>query len=55
MPDFSIKIVPANPNKIFPPLPKGSSLPFYYASVNAIWVYYKIPWIGGIVFDASTD
>lgn len=31
-----------NPNKVFPPLPKGFSLPFYYASVNAIWVYYKV-------------
>lgn len=34
--------MPTDPNKIFPPLPKGLSLPFYYASVNAIWVYYKI-------------
>jgi hypothetical protein len=31
-----------NPNKIFPPLPAGFSLPFYYASVNAIWMYYKV-------------
>jgi len=31
-----------NPNKIFPPLPKGFSLPFYYASVNSIWMYYKV-------------
>lgn len=30
----------ANPNNIFPRLPKGSSLPFYYASVNAnFWKY----------------
>src|SRR6476661_7889886 len=34
--------MPTDPNKIFPPLPKGFSLPFYYASVNAIWVYYKV-------------
>lgn len=34
--------MPADPNKIFPPLPKGFSLPFYYASVNAIWMYYKV-------------
>jgi hypothetical protein len=34
--------MPSDPNKIFPPLPKGFSLPFYYASVNAIWVYYKV-------------
>ncbi len=32
----------SNPNEIFPPLPEGFSLPFYYASVNAIWVYYKV-------------
>lgn len=31
-----------NPKKIFPPLPQGFSLPFYYASVNAIWMYYKV-------------
>ena len=31
-----------DPNKIFPPIPAGFSLPFYYASVNAIWVYYKV-------------
>jgi hypothetical protein len=31
-----------DPNKIFPPLPAGFSLPFYYASVNAIWMYYKV-------------
>src|SRR3954470_6247094 len=31
-----------NPNNIFPPLPPGFSLPFYYASVNAIWMYYKV-------------
>ena len=31
-----------NPNKIFPPLPSGFSLPFYYGSVNAIWMYYKV-------------
>jgi len=31
-----------NPNKVFPPLPAGFSLPFYYASVNAIWMYYKV-------------
>jgi hypothetical protein len=30
------------PNDIFPPLPEGFSLPFYYASVNAIWMYYKV-------------
>lgn len=34
--------MPTDPNKIFPPLPKGLSLPFYYSSVNAIWVYYKV-------------
>src|SRR3979411_745850 len=34
--------MPADPNKIFPPLPAGFSLPFYYASVNAIWMYYKV-------------
>ncbi len=34
--------MPTDPNKIFPRLPKGFSLPFYYASVNAIWVYYKV-------------
>lgn len=34
--------MPTDPNKIFPPLPAGFSLPFYYASVNAIWVYYKV-------------
>lgn len=34
--------MPTDPNKIFPPLPKGFSLPFYYASVNAIWMYYKV-------------
>jgi hypothetical protein len=34
--------MPTDPNKIFPPLPKGLSLPFYYASVNAIWMYYKV-------------
>ncbi|HLL76322.1 MAG TPA: hypothetical protein VK421_13810 [Pyrinomonadaceae bacterium] len=33
----------ASPNGVFPPLPEGFSLPFYYASVNAIWVYYKVP------------
>ena len=32
----------ADPNKIFPPLPAGFTLPFYYASVSAIWVYYAI-------------
>ena len=32
----------ARPNNVFPPLPPGFSLPFYYASVNAIWVYYKV-------------
>jgi hypothetical protein len=34
--------MPTDPNKIFPPLPAGFSLPFYYASVNAIWMYYKV-------------
>ena len=34
--------MPTNPKKIFPPLPAGFSLPFYYGSVNAIWMYYKI-------------
>ena len=34
--------MPTDPKKIFPPLPEGFSLPFYYASVNAIWVYYKV-------------
>lgn len=34
--------MPTDPNNIFPPLPKGLSLPFYYGSANAIWVYYKI-------------
>jgi len=34
--------MPTDPNKIFPPLPEGLSLPFYYASVNAIWMYYKV-------------
>jgi len=43
-----------NPNKIFPALPAGFSLPFYYASVNAIWMYYKVspkkvtPYLTGI-------
>lgn len=46
--------MPTNPNKIFPPLPAGFSLPFYYASVNAIWMYYKVspkkvaPYLKGI-------
>ena len=31
-----------DPTKIFPPIPAGFSLPFYYASANAIWVYYKV-------------
>jgi hypothetical protein len=31
-----------DPSKIFPPIPDGFSLPFYYASANAIWVYYKV-------------
>lgn len=34
--------MPTDPNKVFPPLPAGFSLPFYYASVNAIWMYYKV-------------
>jgi hypothetical protein len=34
--------MPSDPTKIFPPLPKGLSLPFYYSSVHAIWVYYKV-------------
>lgn len=34
--------MPTDPNKIFPPIPKGFSLPFYYASVNGIWMYYKV-------------
>lgn len=34
--------MPNDPTKIFPPLPKGFSLPFYYGSVNAIWIYYKV-------------
>ncbi len=34
--------MPTNSKKIFPPLPKGFSLPFYYASVNSIWMYYKV-------------
>lgn len=34
--------MPGDPTKIFPPLPKGFSLPFYYASVHAIWVYYRV-------------
>jgi len=34
--------MPTDPNKIFPPIPAGFSLPFYYASVNAIWMYYKV-------------
>jgi hypothetical protein len=34
--------MPTDPGRIFPPLPSGFSLPFYYASVNAIWVYYKV-------------
>lgn len=34
--------MPTNPDKIFPPIPNGLSLPFYYASVNAIWMYYKV-------------
>jgi len=34
--------MPSNPTKVFPPLPEGFSLPFYYASVHAIWVYYKV-------------
>lgn len=32
----------SDPTKIFPPLPKGLSLPFYYASVHGIWMYYKV-------------
>lgn len=34
--------MPTDPTRIFPPLPKGFSLPFYYASIQAIWVYYKV-------------
>ncbi|HXH38930.1 MAG TPA: hypothetical protein VNN08_09905 [Thermoanaerobaculia bacterium] len=31
-----------DPSKIFPPIPAGFSLPFYYASVNSIWMYYLV-------------
>jgi len=34
--------MPTDPKKIFPPLPPGFSLPFYYGSLHAIWVYYKV-------------
>jgi len=48
-----------NPNKVFPPLPQGFSLPFYYASVNAIWMYYKVnpeqvvPYLKGIAIEPA--
>src|SRR5438309_11944214 len=51
--------MPTNPNKIFPPLPKGFSLPFYYASVNSIWMYYKVapkkvsPYLKGIALEPA--
>jgi hypothetical protein len=34
--------MPTDPHKIFPPLPAGFSLPFYYSSVNGIWMYYRV-------------
>ena len=34
--------MPTDPDKIFPPLPPGFTLPFYYASINGIWMYYKV-------------
>ena len=44
---------------IFPPIPKGFSLPFYYASVQGIWVYYKVspervgPYLEGIALEPA--
>ena len=48
-----------DPSKIFPPIPDGFSLPFYYASANAIWVYYKVspekvtPYLNDIALDPA--
>jgi hypothetical protein len=48
-----------DPSKIFPPIPAGFSLPFYYASANAIWVYYKVsaekvaPYLDDIALDPA--
>jgi hypothetical protein len=44
---------------IFPPIPKGFSLPFYYASVQGIWAYYKVspqkvgPYLEGIALEPA--
>lgn len=49
----------SDPTKIFPPLPKGLSLPFYYSSIHAIWVYYKVcarkaaPFLEGIALEPA--
>jgi hypothetical protein len=51
--------MPGDPTKIFPPLPKGFSLPFYYSSIHAIWVYYKVkagkaaPFLQGIALEPA--
>src|SRR3954466_455127 len=29
-------------DEVFPALPKGLQMPFYYASLSSLWVYYQV-------------